>query len=144
MLSEHFSKAEFQCPCCQMLSIAMPLVTTLEELRALVGKPLKITSAYRCPVHNAAVGGAPKSEHISGLAADVLVPTGVTLKAFYAMADSLFRFKNGGIGLYPAEGKSPAFIHVDVRGTRARWARVGGKYVGIESVLGNPAGGGKA
>ena len=143
-LSEHFTEDEFRCPCCKMLTLAMPLVTALEELRELVSKArgkdtaLQITSGYRCPKHNAAVGGSPKSEHVSGIAADVVLPKGVLLKDFYAMADSINKFKDGGVGIYPSEGKTTGFIHVDVRNGRARWARVGGKYVGIESVLGSP------
>jgi hypothetical protein len=30
------------------------------------------------------------------------------------------------------------FLHVDVRDHRARWARVDGKYVGIEQLLREP------
>ena len=35
-----------------------------------------------------------------------------------------------GLGVYP-EWEYPGF-HLDVRGTKARWAQVGGKYVGID------------
>ncbi|MGL5123412.1 MAG: D-Ala-D-Ala carboxypeptidase family metallohydrolase [Fusobacteriaceae bacterium] len=42
----------------------------LEEVRDLLGEPLTITSWYRSPKHNSAVGGASHSGHLSGLAID--------------------------------------------------------------------------
>jgi hypothetical protein len=42
----------------------------LEEIRALFGVPLEITSGYRNPQVNALVGGVPTSAHALGLAAD--------------------------------------------------------------------------
>jgi hypothetical protein len=48
-------------------------VNVLEPLRAAVGKPLRIISAYRGPKANAAVGGSKTSQHMTGEAADVEV-----------------------------------------------------------------------
>jgi hypothetical protein len=45
----------------------------LEQVRAAVGKPITISSGYRCPVLNTAVGGARDSAHLQGLAADINV-----------------------------------------------------------------------
>jgi hypothetical protein len=50
------------------------LAGALEELQALLGAPLAITSAYRSPALNAAVGGVPHSRHALGLAADFVCP----------------------------------------------------------------------
>ena len=47
------------------------VATTLEQIRALVGKPVSISSGYRSPALNRAVGGAPDSAHMHGLAADI-------------------------------------------------------------------------
>lgn len=46
-------------------------VLILEPLRDRLGVPLTITSGYRSPKLNAAIGGAMKSAHMSGRAADV-------------------------------------------------------------------------
>ena len=50
------------------------LAGTLEEVRKLVGKPVYVSSAYRSPAVNKAVGGSSKSAHMRGLAADITVP----------------------------------------------------------------------
>ena len=42
----------------------------LEPVRDLTG-PLRVSSGYRCPELNAAIGGAKTSRHMAGLAADL-------------------------------------------------------------------------
>jgi hypothetical protein len=46
----------------------------LERVRALLGKPILISSGYRSPAVNRAVGGASKSAHVLGYAADFISP----------------------------------------------------------------------
>ena len=46
-------------------------LTVLQPLRDAWGEPLHINSGYRCPKLNAAVGGAPTSQHTKGEAADI-------------------------------------------------------------------------
>ena len=50
------------------------LLEKLEALRAMIGGPIEISCAYRCPAHNARVGGVPNSQHVDGTAADVQTP----------------------------------------------------------------------
>lgn len=50
------------------------LANTLERVRAVLGHPLTITSGYRSPGLNAAVGGVGDSAHLHGLAADFVCP----------------------------------------------------------------------
>lgn len=45
----------------------------LEPVRAKIGRPIVITSGYRCAKLNAAVGGVPKSYHTKGMAADIRI-----------------------------------------------------------------------
>jgi hypothetical protein len=47
------------------------LAALLEQVRALVGAPITISSGYRSPALNRAVGGAVNSAHVLGLAADI-------------------------------------------------------------------------
>lgn len=48
------------------------LADYLDVIREKVGKPILISSGYRCPVLNKAVGGVANSQHIKGLAADLI------------------------------------------------------------------------
>ncbi len=130
-LSANFISSEFVCPCCKSLQIDMRLIKGLEDLRSRIGKPLKITSGYRCPEHNKKVGGAQASEHVKGLAVDVALPKGITLEEMFKAASQVPQFANGGIGLYPQEG----FVHLDVRGVTARWARIDCKYVAANAAF---------
>lgn len=43
----------------------------LEPLRKMAGVPIIVTSGFRCPKLNAAVGGEPTSQHMRGEAADI-------------------------------------------------------------------------
>ena len=43
----------------------------LDPLRTKWGMPIIVTSGYRCPKLNAAVGGAANSQHTKGMAADI-------------------------------------------------------------------------
>lgn len=43
----------------------------LDPLREAIGSPIIVTSGYRCPDLNTAVGGSPTSYHLLGLAADI-------------------------------------------------------------------------
>ena len=73
-ITENFSLREFQCPCCHTVMLHPKLAASLQKLREAWGRPLTVTSGYRCARHNAEVGGVPNSRHMRGLAADVAVP----------------------------------------------------------------------
>jgi uncharacterized protein YcbK (DUF882 family) len=101
-LSLHFSKREFACRHCREAVVEPRLVTKLEQLRKLTGRPLVVVSGYRCPVWNRAVGGARRSYHLTGQAAD--------LKYGYATEDQARRAGFTGIGV-----RDGWAVHVDVR-----------------------------
>jgi zinc D-Ala-D-Ala carboxypeptidase len=46
-------------------------VSVLEPLREMTGSPIGVTSGYRSPKLNAAIGGSPTSQHKVGEAADI-------------------------------------------------------------------------
>ena len=73
-LTEHFNLIEFQCPCCHTVLLHPLLVTRLQALRLEWGRAVVINSGYRCSGHNKDVGGAAKSLHRLGRAADVRIP----------------------------------------------------------------------
>ena len=47
----------------------------LEPLRAYANQPITINSGYRCLLLNKAIGGVSTSNHLSGYAADIKVPS---------------------------------------------------------------------
>jgi uncharacterized protein YcbK (DUF882 family) len=65
----------------QSANIARLCLTVLEPIRMQLGRPMIITSGYRPPWLNAAVGGADDSAHLDGRAADVKV-VGMTPATF--------------------------------------------------------------
>lgn len=67
----HFARGEMRCPCCGRGAVALALVLALEDLRSLYGRPVRITSGWRCQTHNREVGGHPQSRHLIGCAVDV-------------------------------------------------------------------------
>lgn len=65
------------------------LAAGLEAIQALLGQPLEISSAYRSPELNTAVGGTATSQHCQGLAADFVCPGfGPPLEIAQALAAS--------------------------------------------------------
>lgn len=56
----------------------------LEPLRSLLGKPILITSGYRCEELNKAVGGSATSQHRYGQAVDIQVQ-GMSPKTLYLL-----------------------------------------------------------
>ena len=56
----------------QMLTILVEQL--LDPIRRRYGAPIVVTSGYRCPALNTAVGGVANSHHIVGCAADIVAP----------------------------------------------------------------------
>ncbi len=114
---KYFRPEEFQCQCgCGAKNIDHDLVVILEKIREHYGKPVRINSGVRCKTHNARVGGAANSQHLStyGKAADIGTISGTTPRAMAAYVETLMP-NTGGIGIYSWG------IHVDTRKTKARW-----------------------
>lgn len=86
----------------------------LQDLRDYVGYPILVNSGCRCSFWNRKVGGTRNSTHMQGIAADIRCEE-LTPKELAAAAEGIAAFKYGGIGVYKT------FVHVDVRGKKARW-----------------------
>lgn len=118
-LSENFSSLEFDCHgsgCCSETIINPKLVEYVQKIRDHFGKPITVTSGYRCPIHNKRVGGATGSRHSKGDAADIVVQ-GVTPREVAQYAESI---GIKGIGLYETSADG-YFTHVDTRDTKSFW-----------------------
>jgi uncharacterized protein YcbK (DUF882 family) len=122
-LTPHFTLEELACKCGCKTPVAVRfrlehLAPILEKIRANWGHPVTVNCAYRCPAHNAAVGGVSDSQHIHGNAADIKIH-GVTPEEIAEFAATMPEV--GGLGVYPTQN----FCHVDQRvhprGEIARW-----------------------
>lgn len=134
----------------KVLVIRLPLLDKLELIaKELEGRgmpsTLRVMSGFRTPQYNAlgvgALGGrARDSRHMYGDAADVYVDADgdgrmddldgdgrVTIKdagrlaSVAAQVEADYPEMTGGIGVYRANAVHGPFVHVDVRGTPARW-----------------------
>ena len=120
-LSQHFNSKEFECPCSKCDNdtqvISENLIKKLELVRNDYGKPINVSSGYRCPAHNVEVGGAVDSAHVKGLAAD-LIPSLITLDDLDSLYESCYSiFDNIG------DGRRLKFVHVDDRPPKASGKR---------------------
>lgn len=107
----NFAPQELACKGTGLLLLDWQAMDRLQALRNRLGRPLIITSAYRSPQHNRAVGGATRSLHMRGTAFDVRMENHDPA-AFIAAARAV---GFTGIGTYPRSG----FIHVDTGPARS-------------------------
>lgn len=121
-LSDNFLLAEFnskdgsEAPAKVVKNLKI-LSEQLEALREYLGKPITVTSGYRSPQHNLKIGGALKSYHVLGMAADIRVK-GIEPKKVAEAIEFLIKenqMLQGGIGVYKT------WVHYDFRGRQMRW-----------------------
>jgi peptidase M15-like protein len=124
--------------------LPLKLEAILERVNAMGFEvdTLHVMSAFRTPYYNRAIGDVEFSAHQWGSAADVYVDPGKSgrmadlngdgridiqdSKRLYDEVEQMLAVKEltpfqGGMGFYPATSTHPPFVHVDVRGTKARW-----------------------
>ena len=120
-LSPHFNAREFRCSCggSHETLISSELVDKLESLyTALNCSKIIVTSGYRCPEHDKAVGGTSSGQHTKGTAADVCCygqdGQPISSKTICCKAQDL------GFGGIANITSSYQYTHLDVR-TGYRW-----------------------
>lgn len=120
------------------------LLTSLNDDKTTDAETFFVMSGFRTPFYNSAIGSAKFSRHMYGDAADIYVDykprngnmddlnrDGKITKAdanwLYDYAQKLYKERKdlpkGGIGAYRANAVHGPFVHVDGRGTTARWGR---------------------
>ena len=121
-LSNNFSLGEFECndgstTPADVLKNLQKVAKQLQILRDYTGAPIKVNSGYRSPDYNKSIGGATKSQHVLGKAADIVI-SGYTPDETYTLIEQLINqgvLKIGGLGKYKS------FTHIDIRDNKARW-----------------------
>lgn len=96
------------------------LVDKLDALREQLGRRIDISSSFREPVHNAAVGGAQESQHLLGKAVDIVLPADGTYH--YDIVRLAYQIGFTGIGEKRRSGHA-GMLHLDNRpaASRAKW-----------------------
>ena len=107
----NFSRDEFACQHCGDEDMDTDFMDALQELRTTYGKPITITSGYRCPAHPIEAskierGGRPGS-HASGCAADIGVSRAAAVEILRLALNGPFT----GFGVQ--QKGSGRFLHLD-------------------------------
>lgn len=111
-LTKNFSYQELACSCCGAARMDAGVMYMAQKARDIYGKPMRVSSGYRCPNHNAKVGGAKTSFHMQGMAIDFAVNNPADRhKMLFALRDAGFT----GFEI------SPLHIHVDNGPERLLW-----------------------
>lgn len=109
--NEYFKKSEFACKDCgAIVAMSNDLIGVLTDIRVAVGKPVIIDSGYRCPEHNAAVGGQKNSQHLLAKAADFKIE-GYSGRQLQALATTYSKNRIGGLG----RSDHANYLHIDTR-----------------------------
>jgi len=106
-LYKNFTKAEFDCTHCGANQMTPAFMSKLQALRMAYGKPMRITSGFRCPQHPIEAKKAQPGAHASGCACDV----GVDGQQAYELMKHAFALGFTGIGVNQKAGSR--FIHLD-------------------------------
>jgi len=104
----HFSEAELACHH-GVNGCTQALVDAAEALRAVIGKPMRVNDAFRCPLCNGKLkNAATHSQHLLGNAMDFEVE-GMTGAELEAAAHQVTTIR--GIG----RSDHKNYLHIDVR-----------------------------
>ena len=107
-LYPNFSAKEFDCSHCGKNEMRPEFMGKLQAFRMQYGKPMRITSGYRCPEHPLEAKKPKPGAHASGLACDV----GVDGQEAYEILRLAFQLGFKGIGVN--QKGTGRFIHLDM------------------------------
>lgn len=116
--SKYFTKKELQCKCgCKQANMSKKFMARLDALRDTWGKPIYLSSAYRCPEHNNNVSSTgKKGPHTTGKAVDILIYGGHA----HALLGFIIDFDFQGVGQHQKGKHADRFIHIDDLGGKTR------------------------
>ena len=103
----NFSEDEFKCSHCGKVDMQPAFMASMQQLRNMYGKPMAITSGYRCPDHPIEAKKSTPGAHASGQACDI----GVQGTDAYHLLRLALALDFTGIGVQQKGGGR--FIHLD-------------------------------
>ena len=106
-----FKEHEWACKCarCKQVTPHKMQAHVMEQVQAIrdeAGRPLHLTSAYRCPLHPEEAKKAKPGQHSAGLAVDIAVANGAERLEIIKLG-----LAHGATGVGVASG----FVHLDWR-----------------------------
>lgn len=116
---KYFTEAEFKCRHCGEAKMDQTFIDKLSKLRESYGKPMRISSGYRCtqhPVERVKMSGNSTGMHTTGKAADIAVE-GEEAVQLLSLALSL-----GFTGIGVQQKGTGRFIHLDLRDKTTIWS----------------------
>ena len=129
-ITEHFTVEEFErsstadrlgidnrVPAALLPNLKTLCEVVLEPLRAYAGKPIVISSGYRCPALNRAVGGASQSQHLRGEAADLHLPSTAEGRTWFRWLMDNTTFDQL---IWEHDGRGTHWIHVSCKADPSR------------------------
>ena len=127
-LSRHFTLAELtrtsvvppggnEPPDAERANLEALCTTVLDPLRDAAGAAIKVSSGYRGPAVNARVGGASKSQHLEGRAADIQPTSMSVLELFQTVVRLGLPFDQV---IYENKSATSKWVHVSHAGANNR------------------------
>ena len=93
------------------------LISVLDKIREQYGKPIFVTSGYRCPMLNKAVGGVNSSQHVKGEAADLVGRNDDDTRKIFETAKAFGQFDQL---LYEKNSKGNIWVHISYKASGNR------------------------
>ena len=106
--SKNFTSNELRCSCCGDEHVQQWALDKLQAIREELGRPLSVTSAYRCENHPVESRKKKAGTHNKGIAFDIFVGDGALR---YQLISTAIKHGANGVGV------SRSFIHIDFRDT---------------------------
>lgn len=115
--AKHFEAREFASKGNGYVSVSKEMIAALDRVRTAVGHSMHITSGYRDPAHNRAVGGATKSRHLLSDAVDINL-NGLTSLQRHAL---MWHLLAEGFTSFGSYAHIPNMLHADMRPHARIW-----------------------
>lgn len=100
-----------------------------ERVREIIGKPMIITSGYRCPELNKAIGGALTSQHTLCEAIDIVVKGMSTSDVFNRIVTSDLKYNQI---IIERNSKGSQWVHVSIGAYKQKLKFDGKQYIRLD------------
>lgn len=116
---KYFTRDELKCPHCGECHMKPEFLVRIDTLRERFGKPLIVSSGYRCPEYNAMISHTGTTgPHTTGQAVDIVISG----RDAYDLLSLALQMGFTGIGINQKGDYGKRFIHLDtLKGDTRPW-----------------------